>query len=81
MSLVGPRPYFPGELNGQPDADLILQVRPGITGLWQVNGRSDRTFGERLAFDVDYMRRRTLALDLEIMGRTVGAVVSGRGAN
>ena len=80
MSLVGPRPYFPGELNGQPDADLILQIRPGITGLWQVNGRSDRTFEERLAFDIDYLRRRTLALDLEIMGRTVGAVVSGRGA-
>ena len=80
MSLVGPRPYFPGELNGEPDADLILQVRPGITGLWQVNGRSERTFEERLAFDVDYVRRRTLTLDLEIMGRTVGAVVSGRGA-
>jgi Sugar transferases involved in lipopolysaccharide synthesis len=80
MSLVGPRPYFPGELNGQPDADLILQIRPGITGLWQVNGRSERTFEERLAFDVDYLRRRTLALDLEILGRTFGAVLSGRGA-
>jgi lipopolysaccharide/colanic/teichoic acid biosynthesis glycosyltransferase len=80
MSLVGPRPYFPGELDGRHEAVEILQVRPGITGLWQVNGRSDRTFEERLAFDVDYVRRRTLVLDLGILGRTVGAVVSGRGA-
>ena len=80
MSLVGPRPYFRGELDAESDADLILSVRPGITGLWQVNGRSDRTFEERLSFDLDYVRRRSLALDLEILGRTVGAVLSGRGA-
>ena len=80
MSLVGPRPSFRGELDAESDADLILSVRPGITGLWQVNGRSDRTFEERLSFDLDYVRRRSLALDLEILGRTVGAVLSGRGA-
>jgi lipopolysaccharide/colanic/teichoic acid biosynthesis glycosyltransferase len=80
MSLVGPRPYFPGELVGRPEADEILRVRPGITGLWQVSGRSDRSFEERLGFDVDYVRRRGLRLDTSIVVRTFSAVVSGRGA-
>ena len=80
MSLVGPRPYFPGELNGRPEATQILAVRPGITGLWQVNGRSDRTFEERLAFDVTYVADRGFGLDASILVRTVGAVVGGRGA-
>ena len=80
MSLVGPRPYFPGELSGRPEADSILRVRPGITGLWQVNGRSDRTFEERLGFDVEYVIKRGFATDMSILARTVGAVISGRGA-
>jgi lipopolysaccharide/colanic/teichoic acid biosynthesis glycosyltransferase len=80
MSLVGPRPYFPGELAGTPEADLILDVRPGITGLWQVNGRSDRTFHERLEFDVEYVRKRGFRYDAQIMLRTVAAVISGKGA-
>jgi len=80
MSLIGPRPYLPGELRGRPEADLILSVRPGLTGLWQVNGRSDRTFEERVAFDVEYVNTRGFRRDLAIMFRTVGAVVGGRGA-
>lgn len=80
MSLIGPRPYFPGELAGRPEADTILRVRPGITGLWQVNGRSDRTFEERVQFDVQYVTRRGFGMDLSIIGRTVGAVISGKGA-
>lgn len=80
MSLVGPRPYFPGELNGRLEAETILGVRPGITGLWQVNGRSDRTFEERLAFDVEYVTTRGFGLDAVIVARTFGAVVNGRGA-
>ncbi|HET6745285.1 MAG TPA: sugar transferase [Candidatus Limnocylindria bacterium] len=80
MSLVGPRPYFRDELKGRPEATTILQVRPGITGLWQVNGRSDRTFEERLAFDVTYVRERSLGMDLSIAARTFTAVVSGKGA-
>lgn len=80
MSLIGPRPYFPGELEGRPEADTILRVRPGITGLWQVNGRSDRTFEERVAYDVEYVGRRGFGLDLSIMARTIGAVLSGKGA-
>jgi lipopolysaccharide/colanic/teichoic acid biosynthesis glycosyltransferase len=80
MSLVGPRPYLPGELDGRPEAEPILTVRPGITGLWQVNGRSDTTFDQRLAFDVEYIRRRGLAYDVSIALRTFGAVIRGRGA-
>lgn len=80
MSLIGPRPYFPGELAGRPEADTILRVRPGITGLWQVNGRSDRTFEERIVYDVQYVERRSFGMDLSIMARTIGAVLSGKGA-
>jgi lipopolysaccharide/colanic/teichoic acid biosynthesis glycosyltransferase len=80
MSLVGPRPYFPGELASRPEASEILRVRPGMTGLWQVNGRSDRTFEERISLDVDYVRRRSPVLDAVIVLRTFAAVISGRGA-
>jgi lipopolysaccharide/colanic/teichoic acid biosynthesis glycosyltransferase len=80
MSLVGPRPYFPGELASRPEASEILRVRPGMTGLWQVNGRSDRTFEERIGLDVDYVRRRSPVLDAVIVLRTFAAVISGRGA-
>jgi lipopolysaccharide/colanic/teichoic acid biosynthesis glycosyltransferase len=80
MSLVGPRPYFPREMTERPEAVEILAVRPGITGLWQVNGRSDRTFEERLAYDLEYVQARSLWLDVRIMFRTIGAVISGRGA-
>ncbi|MBW3631881.1 MAG: sugar transferase [Chloroflexi bacterium] len=80
MSLIGPRPYFADELIGRTEAEAILSVRPGITGLWQVNGRSDRTFEERIGFDVTYVQSRGLSLDLRIAARTLAAVVSGRGA-
>jgi len=80
MSLIGPRPYFAHELSGRPEAAEILGLRPGITGLWQVNGRSERTFEERLAFDVEYARDKRLELDLRIIVGTIAAVVSGRGA-
>jgi lipopolysaccharide/colanic/teichoic acid biosynthesis glycosyltransferase len=80
MSLIGPRPYFAHELSGRPEAAEILSLRPGITGLWQVNGRSDRTFEERLGFDLEYARDQGIELDLRIILGTIAAVVSGRGA-
>lgn len=80
MSLIGPRPYFAHELSGRPEAAEILTVRPGITGLWQVSGRSDRTFEERVTFDLEYSRNRGLDLDARIILGTIAAVVSGRGA-
>ena len=80
MSIIGPRPYFAHELLGRPEAIVVLGVRPGITGLWQVNGRSDRTFEERLNFDVEYVRERGFDMDSRIALGTVMAVLSGRGA-
>ncbi|MDP9249750.1 MAG: sugar transferase [Chloroflexota bacterium] len=80
MSLVGPRPYLPGELASRPEANEILRVRPGMTGLWQINGRSDRTFEERIGLDVDYVRQRSPVMDAAIVLRTFAAVISGRGA-
>jgi lipopolysaccharide/colanic/teichoic acid biosynthesis glycosyltransferase len=55
-------------------------VRPGITGLWQVSGRSERSFDERIRLDVEYVHRRGFLLDLGLIARTFGAVISGRGA-
>ena len=80
MSLVGPRPYFAEELLHRREAAEILSVRPGITGLWQINGRSDRTFEERIAFDLEYVRNRSGWLESRILLATVFAVVTGRGA-
>lgn len=80
MSLVGPRPYMPGELDAVPNADELLSVRPGITGLWQVSGRSDLSFEQRISLETDYVRRSSWGLDLWIVARTFGAVISGRGA-
>lgn len=80
MSLVGPRPYFADEMLDRPEAHEILSVRPGITGLWQVNGRSDRTFEERISLEARYVRRRGYALDLKILVLTIKAVLTGRGA-
>jgi lipopolysaccharide/colanic/teichoic acid biosynthesis glycosyltransferase len=80
MSLVGPRPYFPDELLNRPEAIDLLGVRPGITGLWQVNGRSDRTFEERVSLESRYVRARGFVLDAKILVLTLRAVISGRGA-
>lgn len=80
MSLIGPLPYFPDELRGRAEATDLLSVRPGITGLWQVNGRSDRTFEERLLLETEYILHRGFGMDMSIAAGTLGAVISGRGA-
>jgi len=80
MSLIGPRPYFPHELAGRPEVEELLSIRPGMTGLWQVNGRSNRTFAERLSLEVRYVRWRGPVLDFKILVLTVRAVLTGRGA-
>jgi lipopolysaccharide/colanic/teichoic acid biosynthesis glycosyltransferase len=80
MSLIGPRPYFLHELTGRQEGPVILSVRPGITGLWQVSGRSDLPFERRLELDAQYVRDFGLGADLRIAVRTFGAVLSGRGA-
>ncbi len=81
MSLIGPRPPLPREVERYDDrAWLRLAGRPGITGLWQVSGRCELTFGEQIALDVEYWERWSPLLDLQILARTPGAIFSARGA-
>ncbi len=81
MSVVGPRPPIPYEWElYDARARGRLAVKPGITGLYQVTARGRVPFSRMLAIDLDYVRRRSLGLDLRIMLRTFGAVLSGRGA-
>jgi exopolysaccharide production protein ExoY len=81
MSLVGPRPIVPRELdNYGPHRGAYLSVRPGITGAWQVNGRSNVTYPQRVEYDRQYIESWTLGRDLAILVRTPKAVVTARGA-
>jgi exopolysaccharide biosynthesis polyprenyl glycosylphosphotransferase len=81
MSLVGPRPPLPEEVAGySDDATRRLKVRPGLTGLWQVSGRSDLTWEESLRLDLRYTDNWSLALDISILWRTFRAVLRGSGA-
>lgn len=81
MSLVGPRPIVTGEaeLYGAHFADYI-RVRPGLTGLWQVSGRSDTNYDTRVALDVRYVAEQSLWGDIVIMAKTIPAVLSSRGS-
>jgi lipopolysaccharide/colanic/teichoic acid biosynthesis glycosyltransferase len=81
MSLVGPRPPIPYEVERYPAHWFErFQVKPGVTGLWQVSGRSEVSLEEMIALDVEYARRRSVLLNLWILIRTVPAVLSMRGA-
>jgi Undecaprenyl-phosphate galactose phosphotransferase WbaP len=81
MSLVGPRPYLERELPEMDGQECIaLRVRPGITGLWQVSGRSNLTFDEMVMLDIYYAENWSLALDLRIMLRTIPTVLFSEGA-
>ncbi len=88
MSVVGPRPYYEKELDEQtrryPETkELVREVlaaRPGITGYWQVTGRSDVNFDKRIQMDAEYVRERSLFLDLGILIKTPWAMLSGKGA-
>ncbi len=81
MSLIGPRAYLPSErkkMNGY--EEMILKVKPGISGLWQVTDRNESSFEERNETDVYYIRNWTMFLDIYIVARTIGVVLTGRGA-
>lgn len=81
MSLVGPRPYLPREKEDMGDYyNTIIESKPGITGLWQVSGRSNTTFEERLHFDEEYNEKKSFAFDMGLLVKTVGSVVKGDGA-
>lgn len=81
MSLVGPRPPLPDEVAGYDEVELRrLAVKPGLTGLWQVSGRSDLSWDETVALDLRYVDNWSLSLDAGVLVRTVRAVLAGTGA-
>jgi exopolysaccharide biosynthesis polyprenyl glycosylphosphotransferase len=81
MSLVGPRPPLPTEVEQyEDDVRRRLLVKPGLTGLWQVSGRSDLSWEESVRLDLYYVENWSFVLDVIILARTAGAVVAGRGA-
>lgn len=88
MSLVGPRAYYPDELRNQQRkyphtreaVKVVLSVKPGITGYWQVSGRSEINFDKRIKMDADYVRKRSILYDLGIILKTPWAMISGKGA-
>jgi len=88
MSLVGPRAYYPDELRDQQkkyphtegDVRIVLSVKPGATGFWQVSGRSEINFDKRIKMDASYVKKRSLLYDFWIIVQTPSAMVTGRGA-
>jgi lipopolysaccharide/colanic/teichoic acid biosynthesis glycosyltransferase len=81
MSLVGPRPPVPSEVNLYSDRDWRrLNVQPGITCIWQVSGRGNLPFSEQVRLDLEYIQNRSLALDSKLLLLTIPAVMTGRGA-
>jgi Undecaprenyl-phosphate galactose phosphotransferase WbaP len=82
MSLVGPRPVIPPEVTKREgrDVGLYLSVLPGLTGLWQISGRNDTTYEERIDLDSHYVRNWSPWLDIHILTRTVKVVLTGDGA-
>jgi lipopolysaccharide/colanic/teichoic acid biosynthesis glycosyltransferase len=81
MTFVGFRPPIPYELNSYPDWYFRrFASKPGLTGLWQVSGRNEKSYEEMVALDIEYANRRSWLFDLILMVRTIGVVLTGRGA-
>jgi lipopolysaccharide/colanic/teichoic acid biosynthesis glycosyltransferase len=81
MSWVGPRMISPAEMDKYDRWDMnLLTVRPGITGLWQVSGRSDVSYDERVRLDMYYIRNWSIWQDLQILFQTIPVVIKGKGA-
>lgn len=88
MSLVGPRAYYPFELEEQQKkypksrdfVKIILSSKPGLTGVWQVSGRSQINFDKRVEMDAQYVQRRSVLYDIYLIAKTIPAVLFGRGA-
>ncbi len=88
MSLVGPRAYYPDELRNQQRkypqtknaVKIVLSVKPGITGFWQVSGRSEINFDKRIKMDSAYVKKRSIRYDIWIILQTPWAMLSGKGA-
>lgn len=88
MSLIGPRAYYPDELVNQQKkypstrslVKEVLSIKPGISGYWQVSGRSEVNFDKRIAMDAQYVKKRSLWYDIKILFKTPWAMISGKGA-
>lgn len=83
MSLVGPRPVTRSEIEnyyGDSRGREVFSVKPGLTGLWQVSGRSDVSYEERVNMDLEYVRNWSIWLDIKIIFKTLKMVIEGRGA-
>lgn len=88
MSIVGPRAYYPFELAEQQKkypqtsqfVKIILESKPGLTGVWQISGRSDINFDKRVEMDAEYVQRQNIFFDILLILRTIPAVLTGKGA-
>jgi undecaprenyl-phosphate galactose phosphotransferase len=84
MSVVGPRPYIEKEFEEygitKEVREKLLSVKPGVTGLWQVEGRNDMTFEDRIKLDLEYIDNLSLWLDLKIILKTIWVMLTGKGA-
>jgi len=88
MSLVGPRAYYPDELKEQQKnyphtkeaVKVVLSIKPGITGFWQVSGRSEVNFDKRIQMDAEYVQKRSVVYDVWIIAKSPWAMISGKGA-
>jgi lipopolysaccharide/colanic/teichoic acid biosynthesis glycosyltransferase len=80
MSIVGPRPTSLTLVQYEPWHAARLAVRPGLTGPWQIDGRNQTTFDERVHMDIEYIENLSLLQDIKLIARTVGVVVKGKGA-
>jgi lipopolysaccharide/colanic/teichoic acid biosynthesis glycosyltransferase len=88
MSIVGPRAYYPDELQNQQKkypktrslVKRVLSIKPGITGYWQVSGRSEVNFDKRIAMDAVYVEKRSVWYDIKILLKTPLAMITGKGA-
>lgn len=81
MTLVGPRPYLQREIKDMGEAYYkIITLKPGLTGLWQISGRSDLSFDDRVKLDVEYYKNNTLLGDIKIFFKTISTVIFRKGA-
>lgn len=82
LSVVGPRPVVQDEILQQygEKAVKVLSIRPGLTGLWQVSGRNDTSYSNRILLDEEYINNQSFALDLKLVLKTIPAMISSRGA-
>lgn len=82
LSVVGPRPVILDEVikHYGEKAAKVLSIRPGLTGLWQVSGRSDTSYAKRISLDEEYINNQSLALDIKLVLKTIPAMISSKGA-